>query len=1046
MDDGRPIVYNGSEWLRSYSRAPIATLHAEDLENMVFPNEVPTKVSVVVKALMTAAPDVSTRLETQIHVDGMCCAKEAELAKRELEPLNGVYSVCAQVPIKRLVVSHNELVSPTTLIAVLNTHGLDAWVLGKGVEKRTEFHVGAMCCGKEAGILHQILEPLEGVYSISPDVPLKKVTVVHDKGLPVEALIGLMNNHGLAASVFSEGGCTFGKPATISFNLEEVSLTTEISVKGMCSNEAKIIRTLDPVPGVSRVCPNLILNKVVVTHDGRVSPMDLVDLLICQDLKASLITKSNVVTSTFRVDGMCCASEARIINSLLSPISGIETITPNVILKKLTVKHSPEISCQEIARILNENQLGVQVTKDGNSSTGSPESRGQAERKRRDEFPPWYVLIAVVLLVLSFLQYVKHPTYMQYFKYVALGSIALCLPKILLAAFYRLKAKKIDINILMAVAAIGAIALGEYSEAAAVVTLFSLSGWLESRATSKVRVAVDALMKMSPETAVLAQTDVDLGPAGTKVSVDSIHIGTRLSVAHGDYFPIDGTIALGDTYADESMLTGESRPVHKALHSDVYGGTVNVGSYVEIETTTLADDSSVARMVRLIEEANSNRAPTEMLVDKVATIYTPVVILAALLMATIPWAFGTEAGKKYVQVALVLLVVSCPCSLVISTPITYVCGLANAASKGILVKGGCYLEALAKLDSIAMDKTGTLTKGRFSLVGFQVTADQDESRVLKYVFEAEKASFHPIANALKTYAEDRLGAGFNSVPLQSCETLPGEGIVAFFVGNECCTPEEICCDDAKPVEVFIGNTRMAERLGWNLPESYRAAVQGWEREGLTAGWVGSREELWAIFSVGDEVRPEAKSAIRALEKLGIKITMLTGDNPGAAAAVSAKVGIDEFHASLLPQDKVDRLNDMPGTRGMCGDGVNDALCLATAEVSMALGCIGSAVALETADVALMDDNLEMIAKAVRLGRRCRRKIIQNITFSIVTKVVVVIVTLVWFPSLWLAIGFDVGGMLLVSLNSMTILPRKSRKKSQPVPMIVVESEAETVSI
>mmetsp|Transcript_20651 Transcript_20651/g.34073 ORF Transcript_20651/g.34073 Transcript_20651/m.34073 type:complete len:240 (-) Transcript_20651:1783-2502(-) len=239
---------------------------------------------------------------------------------------------------------------------------------------------------------------------------------------------------------------------------------------------------------------------------------------------------------------------------------------------------------------------------------------------------------------------------------------------------------------------------------------------------------------------------------------------------------------------------------------------------------------------------------------------------------------------------------------------------------------------------------------------------------------------------------------------------------------------------------------MAERLGWNLPESYRAAVQGWEREGLTAGWVGSREELWAIFSVGDEVRPEAKSAIRALEKLGIKITMLTGDNPGAAAAVSAKVGIDEFHASLLPQDKVDRLNDMPGTRGMCGDGVNDALCLATAEVSMALGCIGSAVALETADVALMDDNLEMIAKAVRLGRRCRRKIIQNITFSIVTKVVVVIVTLVWFPSLWLAIGFDVGGMLLVSLNSMTILPRKSRKKSQPVPMIVVESEAETVSI
>ena len=651
-------------------------------------------------------------------------------------------------------------------------------------------------------------------------------------------------------------------------------------------------------------------------------------------------------------------------------------------------------------------------------------------------------------------------------------SVVLCLPSILLRSIARLRACVMDINTLMAVAVVGAIGLGDYSEAAAVVSLFSVSNWLESRATHKVRAAMEELLALKPEVAVIAGgNDSSLGEAGDRVLVDKVPIGTRLVVNDGDKIPLDGRIVKGETAVDESVLTGESYPVRKRLEDVVLAGTLNVGgNFIEIETTSLSNETTVSRMIRLIENASQQRSPREQLVERIATVYTPVVVLVAVLLATIPWAWGEQTGLVYTEIALILLVVACPCAFVISTPITYVCGLARAARYGILVKGGLHLETLGNLKTVCFDKTGTLTKGEFALVRAVVLdSSMSVEELYDMVNSVEAGSSHPLAAALcKMAVEKSPELKYTSqFSLISCETLAGEGVRGVLartnmcnheeheggnsVGHEHDRDEEKCnhdheCDDGMSdhdhdsdhdgdeekcekkndhqgdfFEVYVGNEVLARRLAWTDNEDLREVCARARGNASTLCILGNTDRPLAVFEVGDDVRVESASVIDTLRSMGLGIHMLTGDNQDAANHVGQIVDIDSVHGGLLPENKSELVKTFKAPVAMVGDGVNDALSLATADLSIGLGNGQSKIAMETADVALMRNDLRLVVRSVKIGRACVRKIKQNLAFSMLTKLAVVVVTFTIFPSLWLAIVADVGAMLLVTLNSMAIL-------------------------
>lgn len=421
---------------------------------------------------------------------------------------------------------------------------------------------------------------------------------------------------------------------------------------------------------------------------------------------------------------------------------------------------------------LNEKFLGASIIRNAYGDTSGEKNilvtDGNSPRASTDQedivtsaglcsgmLPEWYTTLALVCWLLSFIHYIKGPEYLEKFKYFGLGAVLLCLPRILLRAMESIKSCILDINCLMAAAVIGAVALRDFSEAAAVVSLFSVSSWLEARATHKVRSAIHDLLTLQPQVAVLAAGNSKaLGSPGDRLLVENVPVGTKLAVGDGDIIPLDGVVSSGATNVDEAVLTGEPKLVKKAVGDQVLAGTVNAGgNYIEMETTSTSTETTVSRMVRLVEEASQERSPTEQLVERVARVYTPLVFLAAILVATIPWGISREAGLKYAPIALILLVVACPCALVISTPITYVCGIAKAAKMGILVKGGRHLETLGRLRAICFDKTGTLTEGTFKVT--QATFLQEavpEDTVWEFLFCVESAATHPISTALKAKA------------------------------------------------------------------------------------------------------------------------------------------------------------------------------------------------------------------------------------------------------------------------------------------------------
>jgi Cd2+/Zn2+-exporting ATPase len=579
------------------------------------------------------------------------------------------------------------------------------------------------------------------------------------------------------------------------------------------------------------------------------------------------------------------------------------------------------------------------------------------------------------------------------------------------AAWKALLAKRLDMNVLMSVAVAGAWIIGEGAEAAAVVFLFALSELLESWAATRARRAVQALLELSPPTAIVIAAD------GTEreTPVAQVTIGANIRIRSGSRVPLDGQVASGNSSVDQAPITGESVPVDKAPGDQVFAGTVNQEGSLTARVTKAAGDSTLARIIQLVGEAEEQKPPTQRWVDRFAASYTPAVFIAAILVAVLPPLVMGQAWNPWIYRALVLLVIACPCALVIATPVSIVSGLTALARRGVLVKGGVYLEAVGKLRALAVDKTGTITQGKPKVTGITTVGELSEEEVLSIAASINSHSEHPLAVAIVDAARTR---NLDFEPAADYQSVTGQGARASIGGH----PH------------FIGNHRMTHETGVCTPE-VEALLSEIESKGQSLAVLGHTPhegcagKILGIIAIADTLRPEVVEALRLIHAAGIeKVIMLSGDNQRTASAIAKQAGIDEAIGDLMPDQKVEYIRKLVGQYthvGMIGDGVNDAPALAIASVGFAMGAIGSDTAIETADIALMKDDLTKVAEAVILGRRTLRIIRFNVTFALAIKALFLTLAIAGLAGLWLAILADTGATLLVILNSLRLLANPS---------------------
>ncbi len=581
-------------------------------------------------------------------------------------------------------------------------------------------------------------------------------------------------------------------------------------------------------------------------------------------------------------------------------------------------------------------------------------------------------------------------------------------------ALVSLQTRTVDMNVLMSVAVAGAVALGEWSEAATVIWLFALGGLLESRSLARTRRSIRDLMDLAPPTALVRRDD-----RVVEVAPDDIGLGETLIVRPGERIALDGTVLEGSSAIDESPITGESVPVEKREGDPVYAGSLATTGLIEVRVTATSRDTTLARVVYLVEEAQASKAPSQRIVDRFTRWYTPAVVGLSAAIAVLPPLVGRALGydvgttTDWLYRGLVVLVVSCPCALVISTPVAIVSAISRAARDGVLVKGGVFLELAGRTRAIAFDKTGTLTRGTPEVAEVVAldTMTADDATAIAGALEAH--STHPLAGALVRRARESTV----DIEVEGFTDVPGRGVRGFILGM----PHE------------VGGTRLLEALSDELSEAARAEVARQEGAGRTALVLVRDGRPAAVFGIADSMRPEAADVIGELFENGIKhAVMLTGDNERTAEAVARAAGIHEVRARLLPEEKTQAIEELQRRYGhvaMLGDGINDAPALATADIGIAMGAVGSDTALETADVALMADDLRALPGFVRLGRRTVRIIGQNVAFSIAVKAITLVLAVFGIATLWLAVFADMGVALLVILNGMRLLRAEGRKPS-----------------
>ncbi len=575
------------------------------------------------------------------------------------------------------------------------------------------------------------------------------------------------------------------------------------------------------------------------------------------------------------------------------------------------------------------------------------------------------------------------------------------------AAWEALRKLRLDINVLMTVAVTGAWIIGEYAEAASVVFLFALSELLESWAAGRARRAVDALLKLSPPTALVRLPD----GSEKETPVEEVEVGTEILIKSGSRIPLDAEVISGSSSVNQAPITGESLPVEKQAGDTVYAGTVNGEGSLVVRVSKPAAASTLARIIQLVGEAEENKPPTQRFVDRFAAIYTPAVFILAILVALVPPLMFGQPWQFWIYRSLVLLVIACPCALVIATPVSIVSGLTALARRGVLVKGGVHLESVGKLRALAVDKTGTITQGTPKVVGIVSQSALSEDEILARAAAINSHSEHPIAIAITEAARAK---GLAIPPIENYVSITGRGATATIEGH----PH------------FIGNHKLTHETGLCGP-GIEGILSSIEEKGQSLAVIvhaphdGCDGEILGIIAIADTLRPEVVEALRQIHSAGIEeVIMLSGDNQRTASTIAKQAGIDEAFGDLLPEKKVDhirRLVEKYRHVGMIGDGVNDAPALAIASVGFAMGAIGSDTAIETADIALMKDDLRKVAETVRIGRRTVRIIQFNVAFALSIKALFLTLAFLDMAGLWLAILADTGATLLVILNSLRLL-------------------------
>jgi Cd2+/Zn2+-exporting ATPase len=692
--------------------------------------------------------------------------------------------------------------------------------------------------------------------------------------------------------------------------------------------------------------------------------------------------------SIFKIEGMDCHEEVAILERTLRRLAGVEGLDADVMGGRLRVKYdAAKLTTSGIAEAVARTGMRAWLEHE--------EPQPAASGTQRLRFVAASGLALGVGLAYQLVDFPIIPSWTPFAASIALGVVPLAR-----RALTSIRARALDINVLMLVAVAGAIALGEWSEAASVVFLFAVAQWLESRAMERARGAIRALMELAPAEAVVRRNDTHV-----KIPVDDVLVGDVVLVRPGEKIPLDGRVSAGASHVNQAPVTGESLPVEKTPGTEVFAGTINGRGALDIEVTRLRRDSTLARIIHLVERAQAQRAPTQTFVDRFARVYTPAILSVAVAITLVPPLFFGGAWSDWIYRSLVLLVISCPCALVISTPVSIVSALAAAARKGVLIKGGARLERLAAVKCIAFDKTGTLTKGRLRVEDIVPLNGVAPSEILAMAASLESHSEHPIGRAILERAAE---SGIDVIRPERFEALPGlgaEGLVG----------------DAR---VIVGSHRLFEERQMCSAETERA-LDGFARDGISTVIVGANGQTLGVIGVSDEPREAARGAMEMLRAQGIDhLAALTGDHQPAAQALGRTLGLDTVRADLLPEDKVSAVRELRaryGALAMVGDGVNDAPALATADVGIAMGAAGADAALETADVALMSDELVKIPYAIRLSRATSRNIRMNIAFSLVLKAAFLGMAVAGTATLWMAVVADTGASLIVVANALRLL-------------------------
>lgn len=702
----------------------------------------------------------------------------------------------------------------------------------------------------------------------------------------------------------------------------------------------------------------------------------------------SNVENNNENKNVYRVQGFTCTNCAGTFEKNVKNLPGVKDAQVNFGASKLTVYGNTTVEDLEKAGAFEN----LKVT---------PEKQRISEKKKPFWQENWNVLVSAVFLVIGYFlgkQYGEESilSAAAYVASIIIGGYALFRKGI--KNLFRFQ---FDMNTLMTVAIIGAAAIGEWGEGATVVILFAISEVLERYSMEKARQSIRSLMDIAPKEALVRR-----GSEEITISVDDIQLGDIMIVKPGQKLAMDGIVIKGTSTINQAAITGESVPVTKTIDNEVFAGTLNEEGLLEVEVTKRVEDTTISKIIHLVEEAQAERAPSQAFVDRFAKYYTPAIMILASGIAVIPPLFAGADWGDWIYRGLALLVVGCPCALVISTPVSIVTAIGNAAKNGVLIKGGIHLEEAGRLAAIAFDKTGTLTKG-FPEVTNVVAFDNSETELLSIAAVIEKGSGHPLASAIVRKAEN--DKADLSLTVEDFQSITGKGVKA----------------KVKSELYYIGSPKLFQELHGNIAQETAKVIEELQKQGKTVMVLGTNQQILALIAVADEIRDSSKNVIKELHDIGIKKTiMLTGDNQATANAIGKQLNVAEVKADLLPQHKLDYIKQLRkdfGKVAMIGDGVNDAPALAASTVGIAMGGAGTDTALETADIALMADDLGKLPYTIRLSRKTLSIIKQNIAFSLGIKLVALALIVPGWLTLWLAIFADMGATLIVTLNSLRLL-------------------------